>query len=252
MLMPPPNTLGLDDDLDGVELLQNLEFSFGIKFLNEEAMSCWTVGDLSRLVQSHLHDCDIGARCATAMAFYRLRRAFSLIGAEPRLTPATGLKDIPLPSPKAAFRQIQDTYPEMRLPLLPLSTAGQGGLALLLIGAISAIVTLAIAPRWSLFPVLGAAVGAALMRWERGRFPPECRTLGDLARKVAGLNFFALTKAGARYRQADICVAILEILTEHSSLPRSEIRDETLLLHSQMRAELAFEPGKQNAEDNVE
>jgi hypothetical protein len=236
--MAVPNTLGLDDDLDSVELLLDLEASFGVKFPNEEAEACLTVGDVFQLVQRHVQRPDaIGAGCATAMAFYRLRRALARDGSNPRLAPTTALEEIPSPSPKATFRRILEAYPDIRLPRLSLSAAGLCGLALL-VSAFALIAVFAASPRWSALsacPALATALGALLMRYDRGRFPRGCRTLGYLARKVAGLNFVALTAAGC-YRLVDVWRAFVEVLTEHSSLPQSEIQEHTLILESQMRA----------------
>jgi hypothetical protein len=176
----------------------------------------------------------IGAGCASAMAFYRLRRALARDGSNPCLAPTTALEEIPSPSPKATFRRILEAYPDIRLPRLSLSAAGLCGLALL-VSAFALIVVLAASPRWSAFPALATALGVLLMRYDRGRFPRGCRTLGDLARKVAGLNIVALTAAGACYREVDVWRAFVEVLTEHSSLPKSEIQEHTLILQSQMR-----------------
>jgi len=235
--MTLPNTLGLDDDLDSVELLLDLETAFGVKFPSDEAEACWTVGDVFKLAHRHVQrPDDLGAGCATAMAFYRLRRALAQDDARPRPAPTTALEDILSPSPNATYRRIREAYPDMRLPRLSLSAAGQVGLTLLLVGALCLIITGAAAPRWWVLPALAMTVGAVLTHLDRGRFSPGCRTLGDLARKVAGLNFAALTAAGARYRDADVRSALVEVITEHSSLPKSEIQDGTLLLQSQMRA----------------
>ncbi len=42
------NTLGLDDDLDTVEVVLNLETSFGIRFTDAEIGAWRTVGDIYR------------------------------------------------------------------------------------------------------------------------------------------------------------------------------------------------------------
>ena len=144
--MALPNTLGLDDDLDSVELLLDLETAFGVKFPSDEAEACWTVGDVFKLAHRHVQrPDDLGAGCATAIAFYRLRRALAQDDARPRLAPTTALEDIPSLSPKATFRRIFETCPDVRLPHLSLSAAGQCGLALL-VSACALIVVLTASP----------------------------------------------------------------------------------------------------------
>jgi hypothetical protein len=76
-----PNTLGLDDDLASAELLQNLEASFDISLSEAEAAACRAVGDVYDILRNHFSDSrDEAHRCATAMTFFRLRRAFSELG----------------------------------------------------------------------------------------------------------------------------------------------------------------------------
>ena len=99
-----PNTLGLDDDLDGVELARDLEESFGVKFSDKEASACQTVGDIFRFLLARLpHQSSKIDRCASAMAFYRLRTAVSARGVALRRTPATRLAKISSVRPKSLF-----------------------------------------------------------------------------------------------------------------------------------------------------
>ena len=71
------NTLGLDDDLDTVEVQLSIEASFDIRLTTEESASCRTVGDIYNILRNRFPDGPGTQRgCATAMAFYRLRHAF--------------------------------------------------------------------------------------------------------------------------------------------------------------------------------
>ncbi len=231
-----PNMLGLDDDLDGVEVVRNLEVSFGVKFSNKEAEDCRTVSDILKVLHNRLTtDEGSGQGCASAMAFYRLRRALTKSGIRSRLAPTTALDSISESSPKAVFRQIH-TETKMRLPGLGLSGMGQIGLALLLGGLLGLLGAAVGTHQWAVVSVLVATTGAVLMRLDPGRFPASCKSLGDLARKVAGLNFGAFLSAGAGCRERDVWSALIEVLSEHSSLPKTEIREETVLLRSQLRA----------------
>ena len=75
-----PNTLGLDDDLDGVEVVRDLERIFDIKVSNEEAERIFTVGEFHDLLLSKLSPNEADKKCATAITFYRIRRAQSVLG----------------------------------------------------------------------------------------------------------------------------------------------------------------------------
>src|SRR5260370_30722052 len=89
------NTLGLDDDLDAVEVFSNLETSFSIRFTDAEASAWRTVGDIYSTLRSRVSNSGKRAgRCATAMTFYRLRRAPSRLGIDTRPQPHTPVKRI--------------------------------------------------------------------------------------------------------------------------------------------------------------
>jgi hypothetical protein len=110
--MAAPKTLGLDDDLDGVEIAQSLEASFGAKFSNKEAEDCRTVGDIFTLLQSHLvRDHRSSSGCASAMAFYRLRRTVAKLrctrGGGSRI-PREGRMERASRSPRGTFVDFED------------------------------------------------------------------------------------------------------------------------------------------------
>ena len=69
-------SLELAGDLDDVELVEDIEKAFGVRLPDGELSNCHTVGDLFDLVLARIPDRSATAdRCATAMCFYRLRRA---------------------------------------------------------------------------------------------------------------------------------------------------------------------------------
>lgn len=72
---------GLDDDLDGVELVQDVEAAFGLHLPEDELSRCNTVVDLLKLIEERLPTSEIQEqRCATAMCFYRARRSLHQCG----------------------------------------------------------------------------------------------------------------------------------------------------------------------------
>ena len=85
------NTLGLDDDLDGVMLLKEIEESFDLRVPDKDAERMERVGDFyDWLVDNVDPHCD-GKKCASAMTFYRLRGAIRRLGFDIEPTPATKL-----------------------------------------------------------------------------------------------------------------------------------------------------------------
>ena len=101
------NTLGLDDDLDTFKVVSNLETSFGIRFTDAEGSAWRTVGDIYNTLRSRVSNSGKRAgRCATAMTFHRLRRAFSDLSIDTRLRPDTPVKGITSLTAKALSTQI--------------------------------------------------------------------------------------------------------------------------------------------------
>ncbi len=232
------NTLGLDDDLEGFELAQDLQASFGFKFANGEAEACRTVGDIFSVMATRYSAISVRNQgCASAMAFYRLRRALKDAGYSLLLTPESRLDEIPSQSPKALFQEIR-THSGLRLPGLKPSGVWIAGCFVILM-SIAAPFALEVANtqhfRFMLLTFGISTIGAILMRVDHGKLPDGCQTLGDLARKAAGLNFGQLVTLGAGPRQKDLWAALVEVLTEHSLIKREEINMETLLLQKQLR-----------------
>jgi hypothetical protein len=71
------SSLGLSGDLDDVDLVEDIEAAFGLRFSDDEIERCSTVGHLFELVENKLPDASFGG-CATAMTFYRLRRGLQI------------------------------------------------------------------------------------------------------------------------------------------------------------------------------
>jgi hypothetical protein len=90
-----PSSLGLAGDLDDVDMLEDVEAAFGFRVSDEELARCWTVGHLFELINSRLPSEGSAGSCATAMCFYRLRRAI-----QPRLAiclrPSTPIEELRL------------------------------------------------------------------------------------------------------------------------------------------------------------
>lgn len=229
------NSLGLDDDLGDAELIQNLEASFGTNFSSIETKACGTVGDLFTLLKLRFSSNGVRNKgCPSAMAFYRLRLALKDAGVLLPLTPGARLNEISSLPPKVLFAKIK-SQSSMRLPRLQPGALGRAGQGVTLLAILAFLVLVPMNLRLALVPLSAAGIGGILMRFDRGEFPND-QTLGDLARKVAGLNFGRLVTLGAGQRDRDLWEAFLEVITEHSPTPKDEIVLETLLLQKQLRA----------------
>ena len=107
-------SLDLDPEWGAIDLLEEVEATFGIKIENEEAERCCTVGDLYDVVCAHLPDWDgQGGNCGSSMVFYRMRRSLSS-GDKRGVTPGSALTAAGL-QPIRLFKKLADDT-GLRLP----------------------------------------------------------------------------------------------------------------------------------------
>jgi acyl carrier protein len=234
------NSLGLDDDLDGVELVQNLEKAFEIEISNAEAESTLTVGQLYDLLLTKIPANESDRKCASAMAFYRVRRALRNLAQGSALTPSASILFLEERSAKATFEQLErDTG--LQMPQLEISYRGTLGCLTVAVafcailgfatffhpGFVSVVNVFALV-------VTSIAVGWGILHFDSRKLPKSCSTLGGLATKVAALNYGRLSKMGASHSDNEIWKNLLELLSEYA-LPKSEIGRGTFFLQSQLR-----------------
>ena len=236
------NTLGLDDDLDPVLLIKDLEQAFALKFSDEETSNCMTVGDIYTVLIRHMGGGDqLSGRCATAMAFYRLRRACRAMAPEVAITPATPLHIFRHWPAKSLLKQLS-LLSGLRLPRPALSKVGHAGAISILFvvpGVFASALLKDLSPLaafWSFwFLVIAGPIGALLLKIDKGRLPDNCGTVADLARMAAAKNFGMLAREGARWNDESLWLALIETLSERTVLPKSDIRPDTLLLQKALK-----------------
>ena len=231
------NTLGLDNDMDGICLLVDIERAFGIAITDKETASVLTIGDLFALVERKAMYKG-GGKCRTAISFFRLRHALRALGVaqKPRLN--TNLSALSGFSPKKLYAEI-----ERRTGLtLPPLTAGYltlSGLLLLVAAVLSPLVLTQLdVDFWPKCAFVASCVLAAviLLRVDPLEFGENEKTLGGLAEQVASLNYSTLALAGGRNTPEEMWEAFLTVVAHHADeLPRNEITPATLLLASQIQ-----------------
>ena len=226
-----PSSLGLSGDLDDVELIEDIEKAFGMRLSDQDLQHCRTVGDIFALMEAQLPNQDLlGDRCATAMCFYRLRRAL-----QPRIvfklhpqTEISALRDLPV----RTIRSIIQKECGLRPPPPYISTLG--GVALLLTIAMP-IAGLALGWPWwiaiatALPPIAGYKIAPV-------KFPATMTTFADLVRSVSSRSINRLAQEGARLRSTEAWNAFIDILSEHASIPKETIGPDTLIHTAQMKA----------------
>ena len=227
-----PNTLGLDDDIEPVEVLDSIERAFGIKITEAEAERCHTVADVYNLLVGRFATVDASAdRCVTSMAFHRIRAALG----DPEAGPRTSLASLSGLPPKRLFLRLRQAT-GLVTPAPALASTGLAGAWSVVAGLLMILPSIMLAPRvgW-LVPVGLIAAGIALIRLDPGRLSPNHSTLGGMARSVAALNFGKLVEQGGISGPQTLWSALVEVLAQHSTLPKTQITPRTVLLASQLR-----------------
>jgi len=228
------NTLNWVGDGDDLAAIQSIEEIFEIGFCRDELAAMRTVGDLYDCILTKLPIAPEARKCATAMAFYCLRRALAVRQPGVRITPATEMTMFHAPWIKDFFRDLE-RQTGFRLSGPAHTWIGAIGEACLLLPLMVVLPLLAVAAFVHLSPYIwpGLAVifltGLLLLRVDPGRLTG---TVGDLARKAAGQNYGRLMKQGAVGREREIWRLLTEILALESRLKPHEIMRKTVFFES--------------------
>lgn len=231
------NSLGFDDGLDSVELLQDIEADFNIKFEDDEAIAMETVGDLFDAILAKVPPTATG-KCASAMAFYRLRQVLG----DANLKPSSDLTYLNAPGAKAALADLQ-AKTGLNLPGVRYARLGNIGCTTAMVGGLASAVTLFVifeshSPVALTILVAGAMAmiaGTAAVKHDKGLLPETCETLGGIARQTAVMSYGLLVRRGARARQAEMWDILATILHAYSNVPAAEINRDTTFYKGQKR-----------------
>jgi hypothetical protein len=223
------NSLGLDEELDDIQLLHDVALSFGVRLAPDEAAAWRTVGDIYGALMERLSQPGPMERaCATALTFRHLRTSIAAMGIAVPIRPETPLKEIARFQPRH-FLKTLGGQSGLRMP--DYVTSWPGLTLMAVAGAAAVGYAFGIGPLPVAWPYALLALALAVV-WpviDPGRFPSDCRTMEDLTEKVAGLNYARLRKAGAASDGKAIWRALVSVLSEHTRLSVDEITPETRL-----------------------
>jgi hypothetical protein len=212
-------------DGDDLDLIRDIEQSFGVAFGDEPAN--WsTVGDVYNALVERIPPVEEAGKCATSMAFYRTRTALQRItGTTDLLKPSTRLADFVSISQRRLFQQLSAEL-GVRKPRLAMSWWGLIGAFGCLFGVFG--VFSSIAAHWIFPVVILLPMGALMIAYDMGSF--RSTTVGDLARIVARMNFQHFAQSGADRRPQTIWDTLCALISDVSGIEPIRITAETRVL----------------------
>lgn len=186
----PLDAVRVDGD-DLADLIPEIEASFAVK-LPQDLRHVHTAGELFEEILRCRTPDDVGERCDTQMAFYRLRRLLVNVGLDPAAGPQTALKGQGLPSPRRVAALIEREL-GLTAPAKVFSVPGCALALALLAGGAGAALWHGSDDWLALWPLV-----ALVALFDRGGWSGEWTTLGSLAEAVAARNVARLVAQGAR------------------------------------------------------
>jgi len=222
-------------NLVGDEGLEDLiEAAFGLRFTDAELASMNSVGAIHDVISAKLPERE--GSCATSKVFFRLRRELMRQGMARATGPGTLLSNEVLARPNATLRSLSRAT-GLRLPPNETGPLMTGGLLSILAATLSFMASLVLQQQaFAWLAAFAMAAGLVLAKLDRGRLPPGVKTVGDLARQAAILNFGRLAAEGGRVTK-DLSWAVLcQVLGEALDLDPRVIGRDTLIYPAEKAA----------------
>jgi hypothetical protein len=228
------DSLGLIGDLDELEFARAIEQAFGIAFTAEDYALMRTVGDIESAVWRHLQTRALKQnRCATASAFYELRRSLSNSDRCSKIAPTTPLAALGLSPRKISALVRSRSRMALRFPVTRLTTLGCLMVVTgLLLGTSLAVITNSGATFMA--AVAFVASGLLAMQFDPRQFGP-LQTVGDAARELVNWNFDAFLSRGARLNRAHVWHAIRVVAADFAGGRIDGIAPDTLIIRKRAK-----------------
>jgi hypothetical protein len=222
------NTVGEDT----WELFEAIEESFGVDLGDYHALAGITVGELAENI-CRLANYPAEERCLSAVAFYRLRRAFETLFSVPRtaILPTTSVVQLlPWKSRRTQWRLLQEhlglTVPGLMYP---------GWLLLLCLVTPAALLISArefLGFRLSAIEIIGGSLAliipavVAFIPFARTP-PPSCATMGGLAKVVLARNYAVFATQHGSSSERGVLPAVRQLIATETGSQLGEVSPET-------------------------
>jgi len=225
--------LNMDGD-DTVELLVSCEDIFEIRISNDEALLVETVGDLFELVRSKIDSNEDNKKCASAMAFYRLRRALISLNVKNPLLPSSDLSFLEKLYTKPFVKKLEERS-GLTLPRPVYDYVGRLGLSILIASFLVGFAMLVVKSSLP-FVFIGTGVfGMLMMRIDRGRLPNAFRKTRSFVKETTLQNYGRLIRQGAHLSEPGLWAILTDVIAGLSGNPAHKIGRETYFYKSQIK-----------------
>lgn len=231
------NTLGIHDD-EALNLVRDIEKAFDVN-IGKESESILTVGQLHDLLLRKIPLRDTDKKCASAVAFYRLKQGIKTLGLDVQAAPSADLRQLEINGAKNSLRALEKET-GLRLPEPGFTRLGLFGLytSLFSFFAFAGFSIYHPLDFWHLILVVIFLAGITIARLTPGKLPKSCSTLGKLAEKTAALNYGDLIKLGASHSDKQIWKNLVALL-QNDILSASEITRDTFFSQSQLSKKIS-------------
>ena len=217
--------------LDTVELVMDVEESFGIEIPDDSAQEIVTVGDLFEFIKSQTELAPAGT-CLTAATFYDIRRAFQISGINERFGPSTRLGEIAPNNQRRSFWIKLSQAANLKFPNL-VRPSWMVGLNIVLTFAASLLTALIVsgqdlngtifAMTLIAYLVLFGWMTALLTKPFATRFATNFCTFRGLSERVLALNASAQQNKHGPMGPNDIWVILRELIVNQLGVDPDEV-----------------------------
>jgi acyl carrier protein len=228
--------------LDSVELVMEMEETFGIVFDDLDAEKIGTVGQAYRYILGKL-ELSQTIPCPSAVLFYKFRRALMMrYGADRRsLRPSARIADfLPKHGRRQAWVGLRDEV-GMTMPRLQLGIGLELATLLLGLGPVLGLITIccelgkisdenAVLVLFILgsFSLLGAFL---LLNEFAKQIPESCETIRGTIETILGQERLAVEGKARTWQDEEVWFTLRELISEQMGVPRDYVTEEKSFVH---------------------
>jgi len=214
--------------LDGVELIMEVEDTFGISIPDEEAEYCSTVGGMYNIIISKLTPAEEG--CLSNSAFYKLRKAMidEFNFSRKEIRPKALLHGFfPEKNRRSAWKSLQERL-NLQLPCLRRPTMIHVGIFLssLMVGLTAGIYSRSIFIFITAF-LFAIIIAYMITKFLATEFPKPCTTIGGTVNNIVALNFKTLREEKSKWHHNEVWRTLLFVISDQLGIDENELTPET-------------------------